>query len=175
MSLRRPRKSAANGFTIIEVMMASVILVVAFMGMIQAITVGSEMMATARRQTLAAQILEHEVGKMRLLPYATVSGYAAGPTAMTIDSRFDDALSSCGLTASSMTLSRTTSNVTTDLKEVTLTLIWTKSGSTAAATTPSGSWFDQIAFYRPTSASRTYTRKTTAFFGKYGLNNSIQR
>ncbi len=155
--------------------MASVILVVAFMGMIQAITVGSEMMATARRQTLAAQILEHEIGKLRLLPYTTVSAYAAGPTSLTIDSHFDSALASCGLTSSDVTLSRSTASPITDLKEVTLTFTWTKSGTNTAAATPSGSWFDQIAFYRPTSAGRTYTRKTTAFFGKYGLNNSIQR
>ncbi len=155
--------------------MASVILVVAFMGMIQAITVGSEMMATARRQTLAAQILQHEIGKLRLLPYATVNAYAAGPTTLTIESHFDSALASCGLSSTDVTLSRTTASPTSDLKEVTLTFTWTKSGSNAAASTPSGSWLDQISFYRPTSASRTYTRKTTAFFGKYGLNNSIQR
>ena len=39
----------SNGFTIVEVMMASVIRVVGFIGMISAITVGSEMLATARR------------------------------------------------------------------------------------------------------------------------------
>jgi prepilin-type N-terminal cleavage/methylation domain-containing protein len=150
------RRRSAQGFTIIEVMMASVILVVGFMGMIQAITLGSEMLATARRQTLASQIIEHEIGKLRLLPFATVNAYAAGPTTVTIDSHFNDAIASCGLTPSSITLARTTTSPTTDLKEVTFTLTWTANPSTG-------------------SAARTYTRKATAFFGKYGLNNSIQR
>src|SRR5690348_10643355 len=57
---------SAGGFTIVEVMMAAVVLVVGFMGMIQAITLGSDMLATARRQTIAAQILSHEVEYLRL-------------------------------------------------------------------------------------------------------------
>ncbi len=150
------RRRSARGFTIIEVMMASVILVVAFMGMIQAIGLGSEMLATARRQTLAAQILEHEIGKLRLMPFATVNAYAAGPTTLTIDSHFNNAIASCGLTTSSLTLSRTTTSPTSDLKEVTFTLTWTVNPSSG-------------------TAARTYIRKSTAFFGKYGLNNSIQR
>lgn len=153
--------------------MASVILVVAFMGMIQAITIGSEMMATARRQTLATQILEHEIGKLRLTAWNGLP--AVGTDTVTVDSRFNDAISACGLTASDISLSRTTASISADLKEISFTFIWTKSGSNAAASTPSGSWFEQISFYRPTSASRTYTRKTTGFFGKYGLYNSIQR
>lgn len=153
--------------------MASVILVVGFMGMIQAVTLGSEMMATARRQTLAAQILDHEIGKLRLTAWASLP--AAGTASVTVDSYFNNALAACGLTSTDVSLSRTTTAISTDLKEVTFTFTWTKSGSNAAATTPSGSWLDKLSFYRPTSASRTYTRKVTAFFGKYGLNNSIQR
>ncbi len=173
MRVPHSRHTADKGFTIIEVMMASVILVVGFMGMIQAITMGSEMMATARRQTLAAQILEHEIGKLRLTAWSSLP--SAGTTSVTLDSHFDNALASCGLTSANVTLSRTTSSPTTDLKEVTFTITWTKSGTNTAASTSSGSWFEQLAFYRPSSAARTYTRKTTAFFGKYGLNHSIQR
>ncbi|HRG56118.1 MAG TPA: hypothetical protein PLG56_08770, partial [Lacunisphaera sp.] len=66
-----PATSAA--FTIVEVMMAAVILVVGFMGMIQAITIGSEMLATAQRQNLAAQILDHEIGKLRLNSWSSIS------------------------------------------------------------------------------------------------------
>jgi hypothetical protein len=153
--------------------------VVGFMGMIQAITIGSEMLATARRQTLAAQVLEHEIGKLRLTAWSSLP--AAGTATVTIDSYFSGAIAACGLTTSAMTLSRTTTNLdpdgdsTTDFKEVTFTLTWTKSGSSTAAPTPSGSWLDKLAFYRPSAIARTYTRKSTAFFGKYGLNLNIQR
>lgn len=162
--------------------MAAIILVVGFMGMIQAITLGSEMMATARRQTLAAQILEHEIGKLRLTSWSGMpaAGTYAYPDADP-DSQFAGAIAACGLTTTNITLSRTTTNLdpdgdgTADLKEVVFTLVWTKSGSTSAAATPDGSWLDQLAFYRPSVIARTYTRKSTAYFGKYGLNLSMQR
>lgn len=136
-------------------MMASVILVVGFMGMIQAISLGSEMLATARRQTLAAQILEHEIGKLRLASWSTVSALTDAP-ATTYDSdrqAIDNAIAASGV---GFTLEREVSAPTPDLVEVTFTLRWTATSSSAAA-------------------ARTYIRKSTAFFGKYGLNNSIQR
>ena len=161
--------------------MAAVILVVGFLGMIQAITVGSEMLATARRQTLANQILTHEIEKLRLQSWTTVSGLTTSSTAVTIDSRFDEAVAACGLTSSAITLTRVTGNIdtdgdtVTDLKEVTFTLTWTKGGTSTAAAAPTGSWLDQLAFYRPSVIARTYTRVSVAYFGKYGLNLNIQR
>lgn len=169
------KRNASNGFTIIEVMMASVILVVGFIGMIQGITVGSEMLATARRQTLAAQIINHETEKLRLATWTTVSGYPTSSTSITIDSQFNNSMAACGLTSSDITLSRTATDLTTDLREISFTLTWTKSGSSTAATTPTGSWLDQLAFYRPSSIARTYTRKMSAYFGKYGLSLNAQR
>lgn len=162
--------------------MAATILVVGFMGMIQAITLGSEMMATARRQTLAAQILEHEIGKLRLTNWAGLpaAGTYTYPTPDS-DGQFAGAIAACGLNTSNITLSRTTTNLdpdgdgTTELKEVVFTLTWAKSGSNTAADTPSGNWLDQLAFSRPSVIARTYTRKSVAYFGKYGLSLNIQR
>jgi len=156
-------------------MMAACILVVGFMGMIQALTLGSEMMATARRQTLANQIITHEVEKLRLNSWATVSGLPTASTSVTIDTQFNNAIAACGLTSSNIALTRTAADVTTDLREITFTLTWTKSGSSTAATTPTGSWVDQLAFYRPSVIARTYTRKMSAYFGKYGLSINSQR
>jgi len=177
-SLRRTRSS---GFTIVEVMMASLILVVGFMGMIQGITIGSEMMATARRQTLAAQIISHETEKLRLSSWTVVSALTTASTSVTIDTQFANAITACGLTTSTITLTRTTANIdtdgdsVTDLKEVTFTVTWTKSGTNTAATTATGSWFDQLSFASPSPISRTYTRSATAYYGKYGLNLAYQR
>jgi Tfp pilus assembly protein PilV len=153
--------------------MASVILVVGLIGMIQGITIGSEMMATARRQTIAAQILDHEIGRLRLATWATISAPLSNFTATNYtsltpdDTQFDTAIAASGVT---FNLARTVTNVTTDLYEVTFTVTWTKSGTTTAATTATGSWFDQLSFASPSPIARTYTRKSTAWFGKYGLN-----
>lgn len=160
-----------GGFTIVEVMMASVILVVGFIGMISAITVGSEMMATARRQALATQIITHECEKLRLLTWANMP--AAGTTAVTIDSLFTGDIAAAGVP---FTLSRTTTDViSNELKEVTFTITWSKTGTTAAATTATGSWLERLSFAGNAPVARTYTRTATVYYGRYGVNNSLQR
>jgi len=173
MSPLRPNRSAA-GFTIVEVMMASVILVVGFIGMIQGITVGSEMLATARRQTLAAQIINHETEKLRLTSWANLPASGTSGT-VTIDSQFNYSIAACGLTSSDITVSWVATDLTTELREIAYTLTWNKSGSSTAAATPTGSWLNQLAFYRPSSIARTYTRKTSVYVGKYGLSLNAQR
>jgi len=205
---RRPNSA---GFSIIDVMMGATILVVGLLGLIQAVTIGSEMLATARRQTLAAQILDQEIENLRFLPWDIsgstndIVGLAAGPTTVTIDDQFRKAWSSstayavgdascssniwyCCTAAhtnkavtntaywrkataaeigimsdtniafgATYVLSRRVANVSgaTDLREVIFTLTWTVK--------PSG------------ITSRTYTRVKSAYFGKYGLNQTLQR
>lgn len=157
-------------------MMASVILVVGFMGMIQAITIGSEMMATARRQTIANQIMTHEIEKLRLKDWTYISSTLASSAATTYTSdsaAINTAISNSGV---SFTLTVDVASVTTELREVKLTVQWTKSGTTSAAVTSSAtSWVDRLAFYRAAPIARTYTRVCVAYFGKYGLNLNMQR
>jgi len=254
---KRPALSSSKGFTIIEVMMAATILVVGFMGMIQALTIGSEMIATARRQTIANQIMTHELEQLRLEDWASTllnlsttttwnsgTAYAVGATVqykgawfsaivansgrtppdatawkayMTWNSSaaykrsdlvsyggtwyrcianntsqappnatywvtYSGAIPSTGTTeAVSFDVARMTNSVDldsdgrTDFQEITVVVSWTKSGTTTAAATGSGSWLDQMAFYRPSPISRTYSRSMTTYFTKYGLNQSAQR
>lgn len=141
------------GFSLVDVMMGAVILVVALMGTIQAVTISSEMLATARRQTLAAAIADEELEALRLAGWSTVSGLAAGPTAVAINSRFSTDVAAAGATFS---LSRSVSTVATDLREVTFTVTWVM--------VPSGF-----------NASRSYRRIKSAYFGKYGLELAYQR
>jgi hypothetical protein len=158
-------------------MMASLVLVVGFIGMISALTLGSEMLATANRSTIAAQIISHEMEKLRLKDWTYISGLASA-SAATYDSSasgstaIDTAISGSGVTFS---VARTVATITTDLREVTFTVTWTKSGTTAAASAATGSWLNQLAFSRATPISRTYTRSGTGYFGKYGLNLNLQR
>lgn len=164
-SLRQRPRSREAAFSLVDVMMGAVILVVALMGTIQAVTIGSEMLATARRQTLASQIMDHELEKLRMASWTTISGLADGPTTVTIDSQFASAVVAAG---ANFSLSRSVAYVdptssslaaagtTTSLREVTFTVTW--------VVVPSGF-----------TASRTYTRSKSAFFGKYGLNLSYRR
>ena len=155
-------------------MMASVILVVGFMGMITSITIGSEMLATARRQNIAALIIAHETDKLRLKDWTYISALssATAATYTSDSSAINTAISGSGV---SFTIATTVSTVTTNLREVTFTVTWTKSGTNTAAATATGSWLEQLAFSRNSPIRRTYTRSSTAYFGKYGLNLNLQR
>jgi Tfp pilus assembly protein PilV len=85
--LRKPASHSRSiaGFTLVEVMMAAIILTVGFVGMIQAVTICSGMMNQARRQTLAAQILSNETEQLRLKSWTTISGLPLGTTTVGID------------------------------------------------------------------------------------------
>jgi Tfp pilus assembly protein PilV len=174
------------GFSLIDVMMGSLVLVVGLMGMIQAVIAGAEMLSTARRQTLAAQIINHEMEVLRFASWSTISGLATAETALTIDTQFDTAITSSGLikgTATTLSyptrtlvLTRTISDVVSgSVRQVTFTVKWTKGGTTAAASTPAGSWFTQLAFQRAEPIRRDYTRSITTYYGKNGLNQSYLR
>jgi hypothetical protein len=65
-------------------------------------------------------------------------------------------------------------DLTTDMREVTCTVSWTRSGTTTVSTA-TGSWLQQLSFTRPSTTQRTYTRTTTSWFTKYGLNHAAQR
>ncbi len=171
MSFPHQRQSA---FTIVEVMMASVILVVGFIGMISAVTVGSEMLATARRQSVAARILDHETGKLRLSSWSTLSALTnASAATYTSDlTTLNTAITSSGVTYN---LERDVIDLNTDLREVTLIVTWTKLGSSANATAATGSWLQQLSFSGSAPIARTYTRKSVSWFTKYGLNYATQR
>lgn len=77
-----------SGFTIVEVMMASVILVVGFIGLIEAVAVTSNMMDHARRQTVATQILNSKIEDLRTASWSTISGLPTASTAVPIDPQF---------------------------------------------------------------------------------------
>jgi hypothetical protein len=77
------RHNRLSGFTLVDVMMASIILVVAFVGMIEAVGLSSTMMNNARRQTMAAQIIGHEMELLRLQSWNAINALPAGPSGST--------------------------------------------------------------------------------------------
>src|SRR5664279_1009776 len=62
-----------SGFTIVEVAMATAVLAIALAGMVQAMGVGSEMLDTARKQTIASQVIQSEIERLRMLTWTTGS------------------------------------------------------------------------------------------------------
>jgi Tfp pilus assembly protein PilV len=149
---------------LVEVMMAATILVVGFMGLIETMAVSSGMMDSARRQTLAAQILSNEIEKLRFKTWPQIQTLTP-PT--TIDPQFAPAIAASGATyslSSSVSFvdpnTNTYTGTDTGLREVTLTVTWVVPTSRSDAGAP---------------LSFTYSRTSSAYFGKYGLNLTAQR
>jgi Tfp pilus assembly protein PilV len=152
----------SNGFTLVEVMMASLMLVVGFIGMIEAVTISSMMMDNARRQTLATQIIQHEIEKLRFQPWTNgstgINDLPTASTAVTIDSRFSTSIAASGATYS---LTRTMADPHTNIREANFTITW------SVKTSRRDSSNSLLSF--------TYSRTNSAWYGKYGLNLSYQR
>ncbi len=197
--------------------MASVILVVGFMGMISALTVGYELNATGQRATLANQIAQHEIEQLRLADWSTIDALPSaattlyGPWANSTAYGIGDTVTHSGswyrcvsantgqaptnvaswkqdippyatLMSTSGTaigttysISRTATDVTTGMIEISITVSWTKSGTTSAATTATGSWLQRLSFSGNAPISRTYTRTAVTYITRNGLNQSYQR
>lgn len=157
-------------------MMAALILAVGFIGLIEAVTLSATAMDHARRQTLASQIINHEIEELRLLPWdnslaspneSAINKLTTARTTLTIDSRFDQARLSLGDdgTASAIvrfSLSRTVTspNPVTNIREVNFTVTW-------VVTTSRLSGGSRLTF--------TYSRSASAWYGKNGLNLSYQQ
>lgn len=80
--MSRAHITSQAGFTLIEVGIAALVLVVAFIGMIRALTFTSGLMDHARRQTVATQILTHEIEQLRLRSWAEISALPTTATVM---------------------------------------------------------------------------------------------
>ena len=78
------RTADPRGFTLVEVMLASVVLVTIFLGTLTALVQGFSMLDTARNTTLAAQIIQSEIEDLRLQPWTALNAHPVD-TAETVD------------------------------------------------------------------------------------------
>jgi prepilin-type N-terminal cleavage/methylation domain-containing protein len=159
-----------QGFTLIEVMMAATILVVGFVGLIQAVTIGTEMLDTARKQVVAQQIINGEITALRLGSWSQVTAALPSPCSITVNDTGTAATGSLtyvGLT--NFTASTTDDN--TSLMAVakgftcTLTKTWVRSNYYRLTYTVS--WTG--------NTGRSYTRTQQVFFGSNGLQLSYKK
>lgn len=171
----KKRHARAGGFTLVEVMVAAVVMLMAIVGMMQVITYGSEMLDLARKQTLAMQIVHGQLDNLRLSDWTTISAYPASRTVnvdasnqttnisygfvfgpvKTSNNPGDVDLTDNVLTlpelATGFTCTRTVTTVRTDLKQITFSVAWRS------------------------NTGRQYTRSGSTYFGRNGLYVTYQR
>lgn len=165
---RSQKHRQTDAFTLIEVMMAAVVMLAGVVGMMQVIVSGSEMLDVSRKQTIATQIIHSEIDRARLDTWAQLSNGtttvlladAASPNngaARYTFSAYPELWTV--LTKSGFTCTRVVSDVRTDLKKIVFTVTWLGSTNRVVGTTN----------------SRRYTRTGSTYFGKNGLYVTYQR
>ena len=159
-AMRFPRKKGW-GFTLIEVALGATILAVGFAGMVEALALGSEMLDTAREQTIAAQVMQGEVEYWRLQPWTTTIGssglkthsadYLANYPEFASTSLVALASSQAG---SQFKFARTVAYVSgrsNQILQVTMTVTWTS------------------------ITGKSHSRSCNAYVGRYGLHVTYQK
>lgn len=111
--MKRPRPA---GFTLVEVMVASTVLV---FGIVSAVTTsqrGLQALDTARNLTAASQIMQSEMERIRLLSWSQLQTLQqSGNTAVTV---------LAGADAGRFTCTREITDSKTDMKQITLSANW---------------------------------------------------
>ena len=134
----RRRRSGVAGFTIAEVIVATFVMLFGITSAITVIQSGYNALDTARSTTLAAQIMQSEMERLRLLPWSTTSTTSSGatkpsisalPAEATIDltSIFPSGATTTQL-ANRFTVKRTVGDVANrdgEMKSITVTVSWT--------------------------------------------------
>ena len=156
----------------VEVLMASVIMLVGFIGLMEAVTVSANTMDHARRQTLATQILSHEIKKLYLSPWSNgstgINDLTTAKISLPVDSQFDQARLALGDDLSGtavvrFSLARTVTSpdpIPGLLREVNFTVTWIVRTSRRKTD--------------GTLLSFTFTRTNSAWYGKNGLHLSYR-
>lgn len=176
IGVHSPRKHPVGGFSIIEVLMACTILLVGFVGLIQAVTIGSESMDTARKEQIAVQLAAAEIEKLRGSSWATVTSLPASGSIT---------ISLTGVVSGDTTLFAIT-NHTADTADDDAELSRLARGFTCsfsrAILRPSGASGTTATFIKvsytvswTTNTGRTQRHQVDAFLAKGGLHLSYQQ
>jgi type II secretory pathway pseudopilin PulG len=114
----RTGRRMATAFTILEVMVATIVLVFAITSSITVMQSGFQAVDTARNLTTAGQVMENQMESLRLKNWTQIQALQdAGNTTVAPDP-------SLGAAATRFTCTRTINDLKADMKEITLTATW---------------------------------------------------
>jgi type II secretory pathway pseudopilin PulG len=122
---RRPgerRRNPIAGFTIVEVGVAALILVLCISGSLVTLQRGFVAIDNARYTTLAGQILQSQMEKLRLLTWTQLSATSSGSFTTDLDTSTSGQLAN--FTSLTQTISDAPSPFNGTAKDITLTATW---------------------------------------------------
>jgi hypothetical protein len=115
------RSASRDGFTILETVFGATVMLLAITTSITTMQHAFLALDCARKVTLSGQIMQSEFEKMRLEDWSVIAGYAAS-TDITASAKASFASSSAII--NTFTMTRTVSDVHTDMKLITITTTW---------------------------------------------------
>ena len=115
--MRSARSAGRGAFTLVEVMIASIVLVLGITTAITTLQSGIRAVDTARNFTFASQIMQSELERLRLKSWAQIQSLQdANDNTVPVQA-------TAGL-APGFTCTRTIRDIKTDMKEITVVSIW---------------------------------------------------
>lgn len=173
-----------QAFTLAEVMMATVVTMVALVGLIAAVTMGSEMLDVSRKQTIALQILRNETESIHLQTWTMVSNLPPSgaitintvplSAVVTVNSTGNDVsgsnIQSFALTNYGSVPSNYNLGLLSVAKEFTLTL-----SKTTVVSRPNLFVLTYTVTWTAGNRRKTYVRTSSTYYGKTGLNLYYQK
>ena len=155
---------SSPAFTLAEVMMATVVLLIAVVGLLEAVTIGAGMLNMARKQGIALQIIRTEIEAVHLTTWPSEGppdGTISNVPVDTVTSLTYPELLSLKNVGQGFTLTRTV----TTIRPLPLPI------------PPGASWIKKVTFTVTWSEStgRSYSRTGYTYCAKYGLNTLYHR
>ena len=160
--------------------MATVVTLVALVGLIAAITMGSEMLDVARKQTVAMQILRNEVEHVHLKDWSSFPSVLPASFSITINDTGNGLSAGSAADQNAFALTNATNlsvgpytfnnGLMSVAKDFTCTL-------TIAAVPLRANVlrFDYTVTWKTGNQHKTYTRTSSTYYGKNGLNVYYRR
>ncbi len=156
--------------------MASVILAVGFIGLIQAVTIGSETLDTARKQQVATQIMDAEIERLRGLDWNTLANFAASG-AIAIDNTGVISGDETRFALSNYTAVNSDDNTALSGLAHGFTCSFTRTRLRPASATASNVTYLKFVYTVSwtSNTGRAYSRSTETYLGVNGLHLSFQK
>jgi uncharacterized protein (TIGR02598 family) len=171
-----PARVKNRGFTLVEVMMAMAVVVVGVVGLMQAVTIGSETLDTTRKQQVAMRIVESELDRLRGGDWTTIANL---PSSATITVNTAGAISGDTVYFALSNFTATAADDNTALS--------TQAGGfscslAATRARPTGASAATVTFVKlvytvtwKSNGGRNHTRTIETYLGKNGLHLSRQQ
>jgi hypothetical protein len=172
----RSTSNREGGFQLVDVMMGTTVLLFGLIGMIRAVTIGSEYIDTARKLQVANQIVTAEVEKLRGGAWSTLTNLPASGS-ITINSS-----GTVSGDATSFALANHTADKSDDNKQLCMLARGFRCSFDRADLRPIAASSSMVTYLKidytvswTSNTGRAKSQRVSAYFGKNGLHLSYQQ